>query len=140
MPDTRPTSVLHTLELIREELAYRVTEVLFQAVPIVGLSEKDQDPVAHHHHNMTLTANRFHEIVQAGAGVDWVLVSSEFGWADRKLGTMGVTRVHHQLLIDCYFQEALKLHAWTPEEQRTLEQIANDLRETVTRVYNAATG
>lgn len=128
------SSVIHTLETLREEITHRLTEVLFERVPVVGISDTDKDPVTHHHHNMALTANRFHEIVQAGS-IDWTLVSSEFGWADRKLSTMGVTHEHHQVLVDCYFEEAHKLHDWTDEERDELNRIAANLRKAVAKAY-----
>lgn len=128
-------TVLHKLDGIREELQHQMCEDLFARIPVVGISEKDQQPVKHHHHNMALTAERFHDIVQAGAGIDWKLVSAEFGWADRKLSTMGVTREHHQAMIDIYFDEALKLEQWTPEEQEVLQTIKGRLRAAADEGY-----
>jgi hypothetical protein len=129
------TAVLTKLESIREELQHQVGEVLFAQIPVVGISDKDTAPVKHHHHNMSLTAERFHDIVMAGAGIDTQLVTAEFGWADRKLGTMGITHEHHQAMIDAYFSEALKLHTWTDEERAALESIKDTIRKAATEGY-----
>ncbi len=133
--NTTPEKVMHTLEEHREDLVHRVTQKLIEQVPVVGISKQDIDPEVHHHHNMALTAERFHEIVQAGATIDWTLVSSEFRWADRKLGTMGVTHDHHGLLIDTYFTEARAVYAWSSEEHAVLDRIAESLREAVQEGY-----
>ncbi len=131
-------SIMHTLEDMQEDLIHRVAESLFSAIPVVGISELDTEKVKHHHRNMVITAQRFHEIVQAGATIDWSLVSSEFAWADRKLGTMGITHDHHQRLINTYFSEALKLHAWTEEEREVMEHIASELRQAADEGYKSA--
>ncbi len=133
--NTTPEKVMHTLEEHREDLVARVTQRLIESVPVVGISQHDSDPEVHHHHNMALTAERFHEIVQAGATIDWTLVSSEFRWADRKLGTMGITHAHHGMLIDTYFTEAHAVHTWSTEERAILDRIADSLREAVKEGY-----
>jgi hypothetical protein len=132
--------IVDKLDEKREELIYRVAEALFSNIPVVGISTYDHDKVMHHHRNMAITAERFHEILQAGATIDWQLVSSEFEWADRKLGTMGITHEHHQTLINTYFQEALDLCEWSPDERSTLEWMAAQLRDAAAVGYdNAAT-
>lgn len=129
------TTVLNKLEYLREELQHQVCEALFAHIPVVGVSEKDSAPVKHHHHNMALTAERFHDIVMAGAGIDMQLVTAEFGWADRKLSTMGVTHEHHQAMIEAYFSEALKLHDWSEEERAELDAIKATIYQAVTEAY-----
>lgn len=136
MADKHYQSLMHTLDENREELVHRVTEQLFTRIPIVGISSQDMDPSLHHHRNMALTAERFHEIVQTGATIDWKLVTAEFGWADRKLSTMGITHDHHQILITTYFAEALQLRDWSPEERKLLEQIASNIREAAISGYD----
>jgi hypothetical protein len=131
-------SVLHTLEEKREELIHEVAEQLFQYIPVVGVSSQIQDKVAKHHHNMVLTAERFHEIVQAGA-IDWKLVSAEFGWAARKLPTMGVTHVHHEQMIDIYFETAARMCEWSLEQRSTLDKLASNLREAAMAGYAQVT-
>jgi hypothetical protein len=84
---------------------------------------------------MESTARRFHEIVEAGVTVDWNLVAFEFDWAGRKLGSMEITWQHQELLIDTYFQEALRLRDWTDSERAALEQIAEHLRDTARAAY-----
>lgn len=127
MSNEKVNQVLHILNEMQEELHHALTEALCDRVPVVGISDQDLDPVVHHHQNMSRTAERFHEIVQAGAGIDWNLVSSEFGWAERKLSTMGVTHDHHIILIDEYFNAARKLREWSDEELAILDIIAQHI-------------
>lgn len=129
-------TVIHTLDEEREELVHRVTEKLFAAIPIVGVSEHDTERQMHHHRNMALTAERFHEIVQTGATIDWKLVTAEFGWADRKLSTMGIHHGHHTQLMDTYFTEALNLRDWSPEEREVIEEIAAHIRKAALAGYD----
>jgi hypothetical protein len=133
-------AVMHTVNEVREELAHRVTNRLIEAIPLVGLTNRggDDEKMVQHKHNMALTARRFHDIVQAGATVSWKLVSAEFGWADRKLGMMGITRDHHQMLIDIYFAEVLQVRFWSDEERAVLERIATEMHEAVQAGYAAS--
>lgn len=132
--DTR-RRVMHVLDEKREELIHRVSEALFAQIPVLGIWEKDTEKEMHHHHNMALTAERFHDIVQAGATIDWSLVSAEFGWADRKLSTMGITRDHRRSLMQVYLQEALQVYPWSDEERAELECIGAELREVAEKEY-----
>jgi len=130
--------VMHILNEHREDLIHQVAESLFANVPVIGIWEGDEDKVAHHHRNMAITAERFHDIVQAGATVDWALVVAEFGWADRKLSQMGITHGHHQILISTYFDKALNLCEWSSEERRELSQIADELYRAAKKGYEDA--
>jgi len=135
MANERRVHVTHKLDEMREDLTHQVTEALFSRIPILGVWAQEADKAMQHHKNMALTAQRFHDTVQAGATVDWALVSAEFAWADRKLTTMGITRDHRWTLIDTYVEEALKLHEWTPEEREEILQIASDVRGAVLKGY-----
>ncbi|NJN68568.1 MAG: hypothetical protein HC884_18590 [Chloroflexaceae bacterium] len=128
-------AVMHMLNEQREELIPRVARNLVARIPIIGVPPSSEDRELIHHHQMALTARRFHDLVQAGATIDWSLVSSEFGWADRKLRPMGITHEHHRALIAAYFIEARLLHPWTPNELAALEEIAALLRQAVEAGY-----
>jgi hypothetical protein len=140
MTDTTKTNttnrIIHTLDAQRDDLLARVTEHLQQHVPPIGVAAAAADKDERHHGNMERTAQRFHEIVKAGATIDWSLVGFEFEWAGRKLSSMGATWEHQQVLIDSYFAEALRLHPWSADEQAALQQIAARLREVAQAAYN----
>ncbi len=121
--------VLHLLNNHREDLIHRITEFLFANVPLVGISEHDEEPQTHHHRNMHTTAERFHDMVQTGGSIDWSLAAAEFAWAGRKLPQWGVKRRHFSMLIDSYFSEAAKLRDWSAEERQVLDDLAAHLRE-----------
>jgi hypothetical protein len=135
MADEQQTRVVQILNEQRDELLYHVTDALVQRMPQLGLPTKSSDRSERHHTNMESTARRFHEIVEAGVTVDWNLVAFEFDWAGRKLGSMEITWQHQELLIDTYFQEALRLRDWTDSERAALEQIAEHLRDTARAAY-----
>jgi hypothetical protein len=127
--------IIHTLDKQRDDLLARVTERLQHSLPPIGVSAVAADKAERHHENMERTAQRFHQIVKAGATIDWSLVGFEFEWAGRKLSSMGATWEHQQVLIDSYFAEALRLHSWSEAEQAALQQMAARLREVAQAAY-----
>lgn len=128
--------IIHTLDERRDELLAHVTERLQHSLPPIGVSAAAADKAERHHTNMERTAQRFHQIVKAGATIDWSLVGFEFAWAGRKLSSMGATWEHQQVLIDSYFDEALRLHSWSDEEQAALQQMATRLRDVAQTAYS----
>jgi hypothetical protein len=138
MISERQVAVMQRLNEKSEDLISRVTQHLITCIPLVGVSLSSEAPELVHHHNLALTARRFHELVQAGVTVDWVLVTSDFRWTDRKLRPMGITRGHHRALIDAYFAEAHTLLPWTPDEHATLDEIATHFRQAVEAAYHTS--
>jgi hypothetical protein len=136
MVDNLQSGILHTLDARRDELLYYVTESLIQRIPMIGIPAGVDDSAARHQHNMELTAQRFHQIVQAGAGIDWSLVQLEYDWAGRKLSSLGATWEHQQVLIDVYFGEALWLPGWSETERAALQQMADHMREVAEAAYS----
>jgi hypothetical protein len=137
MADTVRSTVLHLLDERRDELLYHVTEALIQGMPFIGVPDEAHDKHERHQQNMELTARRFHQIVQAGASIDWSLVEGEYAWAGRKLQSMGATWTNQQMLIDVYFDQAQRLHAWTDEERAVLDEIENELRTVAEKAYQS---
>jgi len=130
------TRVIGVLEQRRVEIQHRVANALMQELPGVGILPQETNPDERHQENMNLTAARFHDLVLAGATVDWTLVSADFAWLARKMpATWGVTFAHHQKLITLYFTQVQHIHAWTAEEQEVLEEIATHLREAAEEGY-----
>jgi hypothetical protein len=140
MISERQAAVMQRLNEKSEDLISHVTQHLITCVPIVGVSPSSEAPELVHHHNLALTARRFHELVQVGVTVDWVLVSADFGWTERKLRPMGITRDHHRALIDAYFAEARTLLPWTPDEHTTLDEIAAHFWQAVEAAYHTPDG
>lgn len=138
MISERQVAVMQRLNEKSEDLISRVMQHLMTCIPLVGVSPSSEAPELVHHHNLDLTARRFHELVQAGVTVDWVLVTSDFRWTDRKLRPMGITRGHHCTLIDAYFAEARTLLPWTPDEHATLDEIAAHFRQAVEAAYHTS--
>lgn len=138
MADEIYRHVIHALDEMHEELISHVTHVLINDIPPIGVPEHAADHEERHHQNMALTAERFHQIVQAGVSVDWSLVSFEFEWAGRKLTSMGATWENQETLIDAYFDQALRLRTWTDAERATLDQIAGHLRAVAHDAFNKA--
>lgn len=135
MADYMQQTVALMLDEMREALIYHVSQTLCYRMPLLDIPLQAEDSIERHRENMHLTAQRFHQIVQAGATVDWSLVEFEYEWAGRKLGSLGMTWEHQEILIDLYFAEALRLGNWSDRELKTLEHIATALRHIAGAAY-----
>lgn len=135
MADSLQHAVAHMLDEHCEELIAQVSQTLIHRMPMLGISAQATDRLERHQQNMALTARRFHQIVQAGATIDWSLVEFEYDWAGRKLRSMGMSWEHHEILIDAYFSSALHMHNWSPAECDMLGQIAARVREVAEEAY-----
>jgi hypothetical protein len=137
MSDNLQDRVLHTLDSMRENLIHHVTVVLTEYLPILAMPDTVQNKAERHHQNMASTAQRFHEIVQNGASINWDLVGYDFEWAGRKMGSMGYTWQHQEVLIDSYFNAAKRLHTWSDDERAMLDTFAARVREVAEPAYKA---
>jgi hypothetical protein len=137
MNDDLQERVLHTLEAMRENLIQHVARTLTEQLPILGMPDTVQDKAERHHQQMVSTAQRFHEIVQNGAAINWDLVGFEFGWAGRKMGSMGYTWQHQEVMIDSYFAAAKRLHEWSDDECALLDTFAARVRDVAEPAFNA---
>lgn len=129
-------AVAQALETHREELGAAVADALAAGLPMVGLKPGLEDGAARHHERMRSTAQRFHQIVQAGVTLEWSMVAHEFGWGARVLSGHGVTSEHLHALIDTYFQAAAGL-PWSDEERAALDGIAARVRQLAELAYAA---
>jgi hypothetical protein len=75
--------------------------------------------------------------VQNGAAINWDLVGFEFGWAGRKMGSMGYTWQHQEVMIDSYFAAAKRLHEWSDDERALLDTFAARVRDVAEPAFNA---
>lgn len=139
MADELQHRVLHILNEHRDELLAHVTHTLTMQLPPIGVPANAADRDERHHTNMAHTAQRFHEIVLAGADIDWRLVEAEYTWAGHKLASMGATWAHQQVLIDAYFAEAARLQPWSDQERAALDTIAARLRSVAEIAYHQQT-
>ncbi len=138
MTDQLWNRVLLTLNDIHEVLVHDVTAELVKQIPPIGVPPQAEDKAERHHRHMAQAAQRFHEIVYAGASVDWGLVESEFAWLGRTLQQMGGTWEHQAILISAYFDAAAQAHPWTDEEHTALRQIQARLCEVAQAAYTPA--
>lgn len=129
--------VLDHLNIERENLIQRVALLLTESIPIFYLSHATERREDLHHHNMVLTAQRLHDIIQAGVALDWALVEAEFGWAGRKLSQLGLHWEQQQVMIEIYFAEVQKIRVWLPEEQELLTKIKAQLIEVGQKAFVA---
>jgi hypothetical protein len=138
MTDQLWNQVVLKLNDIHEVLVQYVTAELVEQLPPIGVPSQAADKAERHHRNMAQTAQRFHEIVYAGASIDWGLVDSEFAWAGRKLQQMGATWEHQSILIRSYFDAAAQMHPWTDEEQTVLREIQARMYSVAQPAYTPA--
>lgn len=135
MADEMQCNVAEKLDEQCEELIAHVAECLIHSMPVLGIPVQVAERAERHQQHMALTARRFHQVVQAGATIDWRLVEFEYDWAGRKLRSMGMSWEHHEVLIETYFEQALLLRDWTPAERDALDQIAACVRDVAEEAY-----
>jgi uncharacterized protein (DUF1778 family) len=129
--------ILDRLNAERENLIQRVALHLTECIPNFYLSQATERREDLHRHNMVLTAQRLHDIIQAGVALDWALVEAEFGWAGRKLSQFGLRWEQQQVMIEVYFAEVQKIRVWLPAEQELLAEIKARLIEVGQKAFVA---
>jgi hypothetical protein len=127
MPTPIEQAVALRLAELGPTLVAQVTDQLIAALPPVELDPLDPRGAESHRAHMHSTAQRFHDLVQLGATMDWVLTGFEYEWTSRALGSKGVTWEHQAFLISTYFATAERLASWSDEERETLNHMARHL-------------
>ncbi len=127
--------VMERLNACRDEVIPRVAVALQPRMPMVHIPAWATDKAALHAQHMLFTAERFHDILRAGATLDWSLVANEFAWAGCVLERLGLTWEHQEWLITTYFAVALGVCDWSAEEQAALKVIAEQVRQVAQSAY-----
>jgi hypothetical protein len=127
MPTTTEHTVAQRLAELRSPILAQVADQLSATLPMIGVAPYNPGRDASHHANMYATAQRFHDLVQLGATIDWGMIRFEYAWAARTLRPKGVTWDHQTFLIETYFAIASRLANWSDEERAILGQIARHL-------------
>ncbi|GAB4217259.1 MAG: hypothetical protein OHK0022_59320 [Roseiflexaceae bacterium] len=135
MNDPTMLSVARRLEEQRGDLTLHLASDLRAALYTPGRST----PALPQQH-LIATAQRFHELVQAGATMDWSIVPFEYGWTSRVLPSYGVTVDHQHTLIDCYFNAAERMAAWPVDEWAALELLRARIHAAADEAYEQPTG
>lgn len=117
MTDATMLAVARRLEDWRSDLTMQLASELRAVLYSPGRPAAPMLPQQH----LIATVQRFHDLVQAGATLDWSIVPFEYGWTSRVLPCYGVALEHQHTLIDCYFDAAQHLGGWPDDEQRALE-------------------
>ncbi len=131
MTDQTMASVARRLEDRRGDLTLCLAGDLRAALYAPGRPAAPALPQQH----LIATAQRFHELVQAGATMDWSIVPFEYGWTSRVLPSYGVTLEHQHTLIDCYFGAAERLGSWPEDERLALEQLRARIHAAADEAY-----
>lgn len=138
MSEPSQATIAARLEAQREALIFQVAALLHERLSALEESRAvDHEAVLQPAH-MVSTAQRFHELVQLGARIDWRLIANEYAWGRRVLGRMGVTWAHQEALIATYFEAAGRAQAWTPAERELLAEMAERMRAIARPAYEAA--
>ncbi|HEU4324208.1 MAG TPA: hypothetical protein VFS21_13740 [Roseiflexaceae bacterium] len=136
MTDQTMASVARRLEERRGDLTLRLAGDLRAALCAPGRPAPPALPQQH----LLATAQRFHELVQAGATLDWSIVPFEYGWTSRVLPSYGVSLDHQHTLIDCYFSAIEGLETWPEDERLALEQLRTRIHASADEAYERPTG